>query len=233
MATIKSGASSDQLTIDATSKAARTTSYDSSGNYVHPQKVAPLSLGSYSLFQASGLLAAGAQTNGEMYQFRWTDATRVCVLRRIIICFSPVTAYAAGQLTINAILARSFTAVGSGTGSAAATLSTNNSNKKKTSFGSSLLADTNSVIMGTGVLSAGTKTMDNNAFSGLTGNAITPTSSTALVLNEPLYIRDANVIYPIVFVQNEGFVIRLTCPGTGTAYFSVIVEWDEQTTTEL
>lgn len=36
MAIIKSGASSDQLTIDATSKAARVTLYDTAGRAVHP-----------------------------------------------------------------------------------------------------------------------------------------------------------------------------------------------------
>ncbi len=45
MAIIKSGASSDQLTVDATSKAARTTKYDSAGREQSLNKIATYSVG--------------------------------------------------------------------------------------------------------------------------------------------------------------------------------------------
>ena len=33
--------------------------------------------------------------------------------------------------------------------------------------------------------------------------------------------------WPVVFVQNEGFLVRATVPATGTWTFSVIIEWLE------
>lgn len=224
-----SGASSDLLSIDATSKAARVTPYDTSGNYVHPSKVTPFSLGSYIAVSTSGSLGAGAQTNAEVYQFRWSDATRLCVLESITVNFLATTAYAAGLLHITATQARSFTAVGSGTGSSALTLSTNNTGKRKTTFSSSLVADTSIVVYGTAALSAGTKTFDNAPFAAIATN----TTATNIFTNQVLYQRNFQGEYPIVFAQNEGFALRLTCPATGVGVLYVTTQWSEVTTSEL
>jgi hypothetical protein len=42
-----------------------------------------------------------------------------------------------------------------------------------------------------------------------------------------LYGRITPDEYPVMFEQNEGFVIRCTVPATGTWVFAVNVEWSE------
>jgi hypothetical protein len=86
--------------------------------------------------------------------------------------------------------------------------------------------------MGTSVLSAGTKTLDTNPFAGVSVNAI-GVATTPILLNHVLWEYTTDAKYPFVFAQDEGFIIRISCPGTGTAYFSITTEWDEMTTTEL
>jgi hypothetical protein len=39
------------------------------------------------------------------------------------------------------------------------------------------------------------------------------------VLEHPLYSRNTSDNYPIVFAQNEGFVIQASVPATGTWFF--------------
>jgi len=41
-------------------------------------------LGSYRLSLLSGTMAAGLAANSEVFQFRWSDATRICVVTSII-----------------------------------------------------------------------------------------------------------------------------------------------------
>ena len=42
-----------------------------------------------------------------------------------------------------------------------------------------------------------------------------------------LWQRNTSDEYPLLFEQNEGFVIRATVPATGTWQFSINVEWAE------
>jgi hypothetical protein len=44
---------------------------------------------------------------------------------------------------------------------------------------------------------------------------------------QDLFGMDVANEWPLVFVQNEGFVIRGTVPATGTWEFGVLMEWSE------
>jgi hypothetical protein len=43
----------------------------------------------------------------------------------------------------------------------------------------------------------------------------------------PIWQRNTADEYPVLYEQNEGFVIRATVPATGTWTFEVQVEWAE------
>ena len=99
MAVIKSGASTDQLTVDATSKAARYTKYDTRGNNLSLKT-------SYSACTATKFIAvAGTTVFAQIYG----SASKTIRVHRIIVGGSIATAAINADLIIN-----KRTAVGSG-----------------------------------------------------------------------------------------------------------------------
>src|SRR5258705_85047 len=124
--------------------------------------------GAYSLGVNTGVLTAAL--TGEIFQMRWTDATRLMVLRSVLVSWAvSTTAFAAGvtpQLGMR--VARSFSA--DGTGGAAFVFSTSNTNKKRTSFPLSLLSNIGTRIAMSGALRSGTKTLDTNRCALIQGN---------------------------------------------------------------
>jgi hypothetical protein len=48
---------------------------------------------------------------------------------------------------------------------------------------------------------------------------------------QDLFALDVSGEWPLVLVQNEGFIIRATVPATGTWEFGVLLEWSEIVTT--
>ena len=182
------------------------------------------SLGGYRLSMASGVMAAGLAAAAEVFQFRWTDATRLAVVTKVVIDGAGgIVAFAAGVTRFDIVVARAWTADGSG--GTAATL-TGNNQKMRTSFGTTLLGAAR--ISSTGALTAGTKTLDTQAI----GNAVASTTATAGTVVMPpsiLHHHDAGSSHPLVLATNEGFVIRGTVPATGTWTFALTIEWVEVT----
>ena len=137
------------------------------------------------------------------------------------------------------ILARSFTA--SDSAGTAATLTGNNA-KRRTSFGTSLVTDLRA--SSTATLTAGTRTLDTHAIGFARGFVPATVVNYAFVGNNVMNLAGASTFaytgeyldlyrlnhtneWPVVFVQNEGFLVRATVPATGTWTFSVIIEWLE------
>lgn len=165
-------------------------------------------LGYYSIAMITGTMAVSLVANSEVFQFRWSDATRFAVITQATCCASSLVAASAAALcSFRAVIARGWTVIGSG--GARATMTTNNQ-KLRTSMGTSLVNDIGCAT--TGALTAGTKTLDSQdvaavGFSLMTG-AITVQQSNQFC---PLtYLLDINSMsdHPWVFAQNEGFVIR-------------------------
>ena len=188
------------------------------------------SLGHYRLSMASGTIAAALAANGELFQFRWTDATRLAVIHKIMISAGAnVAATVAGLVTLEAAVARSFTAAG--TGGATATL-TGNNQKTRTSMGTTLLGEARMAT--TAALGAGTKTLDSQGIGNVTFGIGTGAITTAVNLNLldkiDLLEMDANQAHPLVLAQNEGFVIKngaTAWPATLTWALGVSVIWAE------
>jgi len=215
----KGGASSNLVEVEP-SKASRVTD--------RPMDVG--TRGAYSLGVVSGVMAAGLAGNAEIFQMRWIDATRIMILRSVRISAGPgTTAFTAGPIEFNLTLARGWTADG-GAGTAVV-FSTANTNKKRTDFPLSLFSDTGVRFSATAALTAGTKTLDTNRTSSITSwvssVATTAASGPFVAPGTFLWNRDTGDEYPIIFEQNEGFVVRATVPATGTWQYSIQVEWTE------
>jgi hypothetical protein len=180
-------------------------------------------LGSYRLSLLSGTMAAGLAANSEVFQFRWSDATRICVVTSVIWdgLSGSATAFAAGFGKVDMLVARSWTADGSG--GVAATISGNNA-KQRTSMGSTLLGAVRA--SSTAALTAGTKTLDTQAV-GQYSAAIGTGTSVQWMPQFDLFHADPGVESPLILAANEGFVIRATVPATGTWQFGATVCWTE------
>lgn len=182
-------------------------------------------LGSYRMSLLSGTMAAGLAANSEVFQFRWSDASRLCVVTSVIWdgLSGSATAFAAGFGKVDMLIARSWTADGSG--GSAATI-TGNNQKQRTSMGTTLLGSAR--IASTAALTAGTKTLDTQGV-GQYSAAFGTATSTQWIPQLDLYHADPGGESPLILAQNEGFVVRASVPATGTWQFGVTVCWTELT----
>ena len=187
-------------------------------------------LGHYRLSMATGTIAAALAANAELFQFRWTDATRLAAIQKIIVSAGAnVAATAAAAVTLEATIARSFTVAG--TGGNTATL-TGNNQKNRTSMGTTLLGEAR--IASTAALGAGTKTLDTqgigNITMGIGTGLLTVALNTSLMDRTDLLEQDGIEQHPVILAQNEGFVIKngaVVWPATMTWGLGVSVVWAE------
>jgi len=190
------------------------------------------SLGHYSFGGFTGILPAALGANSEIFQFRWVDATRFAVIRKIRFSASVTTTFfAAGvPVQIDLVKATAWTVAGTGgTGITPAALL----KLRTTGMGSTLVAAGDIRIATTAALGAGTKTLETLSLSSiLAGGPITASLKGTII--EPgtilwqAELGDAE--HPLILAQNEGFVIRsVAVPATGTWTAAVNVSWAEVT----
>lgn len=179
----------------------------------------------YSMSTATGTMAAGLAAGSEIFQFRWTSTAASAVIRSIrISAGTTATAFTAGVVTFDAVIARAFSAAGTGGG--AATITTNNA-KLRTSFPTTLMGEVRTAT--TAALGAGTKTLDAQAFAGITVGVVA-TAGTTILAPTYLFSPTVDAQQPLVLAASEGFVVRATVPATGTWTGSVTVDWMESVT---
>jgi len=188
----------------------------------------PIDIGALGAFRVSGLsgtMAAGLAANAEVFQFRWADASRFCVITSVIFdgLSGSATAFAAGFGKVDLLIARSWTADGSG----GSTLSlAGNNQKMRSSYNTTLVGGAR--ISSTAALTAGTKTLDTHAI-GQYSAAFGTATSTQWMPQFDLFHVDPGGETPIILSQNEGIVVRATVPATGTWQFGVTMSWAEVT----
>ena len=95
-------------------------------------------LGSYRTGGISGTMAAGLAANSEIFQFRWTDATRLAVITSVTLdgLSGSATAFTAGFGRVYMTIARNWSADGSG---GTSILPVTNDGKMRTSMGTTLV----------------------------------------------------------------------------------------------
>ena len=185
--------------------------------------------GHYTYGGFTGILPAALGANSEIFQFRWSDTTRVCIINEIKISACVTTTFFAAGVPVQIDLVKStgWTVAGTlGTAISPAALL-----KKRTSMSSSLMASGDARIATTAALGAGTKTLETLSLAtilapgpitaSLNGQIIAP--GTILFRGE---ISDGQ--HPLVLAQNEGFSIRsVAVPATGTWQAAISVDWTE------
>jgi hypothetical protein len=186
-------------------------------------------LGAYCIGMQSGVIAAALAANSEIFQFRWSDGTRYAVIRKIRIHAAvSTTMFAAGvPMQLNLLKATGWSAAGSGgTRATPAALL-----KRRTSMGSTLVAANDIGIASTGALTAGTKTLETLALSGLVAACPITASLNGTIIPPATILWQAEVgdgEHPLLLAQNEGFVITsVAVPITGTWTVGVTVDWAE------
>lgn len=196
---------------------------------ITPRPVDHGSLGAYCIGVFTGILPAALAANSEIYQFRWTDATRFAVIRKIRIAASVTTTFfAAGvPVQIDLVKATGWSAQGTGgTGITPAALL-----KRRTSMGSTLVATGDMRIATTAALGAGTKTLETLSLSAILAGGPITASLNGTIFAPGTILWQAEVgdgEHPLVLAQNEGFVIRsVAVPATGTWQASITVDWAE------
>ncbi len=188
-------------------------------------------LGHYHWAGFTGILPAALGANSEIFQFRWADATRFAVIRKVKIsaCVS-TTFFAAGvPVQIDMIRSTGWTVAGTGgTGITPAALL-----KKRTSMGSTLLAAGDMRIATTAALGAGTKTLDTYPMAAIAAPGPITASLNGQIIPPGTILWQSEIgdgEYPVVLAQNEGVSIRsVAVPATGTWTLSVDMQWAEVT----
>lgn len=182
------------------------------------------SLGQYSAAHLSGTMAAGLAANAEVFQYRWTDATRLALVNKVWLdgLSGSATAFTAGFAKVDLLFSRSWTADGSG---GTAMTITGNNQKLRTSMGTMLVG----AIRGssTAALTAGTKTNDSQSL-GLFAFSIGTVANVIYAPNRiELFDSKNHQSHPVVLAQNEGLSARATVPATGTWQFGMSIGWTE------
>lgn len=179
-------------------------------------------LGSYRKGLLSGTMAAGLAGGSDIFQMRWTDATRLALVHRVILdgLGGSATAFTAGFGFIAAFIARAWTVDGSG--GTSGTLTGNNS-KLRTSMGTPLLSAIRCAT--TAALVPGTRTPDSQEFGHYSMTFGTATS--VQYANQVVLFDESATDMPIVLAANEGIFLSAGVPATGTWQFGVTVEWSE------
>lgn len=225
MAIIQSGAGTDLLGVDGTYKAAR----------VSLRPVDHTTGGHFRIgLQSNGMTSATVAADGTIFSVRWTSATHYMVVSRFRARYTVTTAFTAAQrLGMNLFIARSFTA--SDSGGLATTLAGNNQKMATDMTTTAISSAADMRISDTGVVTAGTRTLDANPICTVSGVSHDPNAGAGtgqIVAIQPILDVTTDVSrgeHPIVLAQNEGLVLRniVVFPASGVAFLQVEMAWAE------
>jgi hypothetical protein len=190
---------------------------------VTPRDVDYGALGIYAEGQTSGLMAAGLAAASPIVAARWTHATNLAVIKRVVFSAgNDATAFAAGSFLFKLFVARSWSVSDSG---GTSMLPVSNENKLRANMGTTLFGDMR--LSSTATLTAGTRTKDANPIGVLAGGVPNVAGSSLITPNCLWEALPGD--FPLILAQNEGLVIEATVPATGTWKFGVRLNWAEVT----
>jgi hypothetical protein len=178
--------------------------------------------GSYRDSAKSGAMAAGLAANASIYSFQWPSSLLGLIKRIRFNAWTLGTGFAAGLAEFDLFIARPFSAAdGGGNQSNLA----GGSGRMRSSMPASQAVITTST---TAALIPGTRTLDADPIARRVPAA--PTGTNAPLFADAITLFEAaQGEHPLLFVQNEGFVIQASVPATGIWQFAVMTEWDEIT----
>ncbi len=179
--------------------------------------------GAYAIVGKTGTMAAGLGAAAPIFSFRWASSTanaKAMIDRISVSVMSLGTGFTAGSGYIDAVIARAFTDPDTGGGTL--TITGNNAKRR---FGMDTTLLTEARISSTATLSAGTRTLDDNAFGAVQFGVSTATNTVHLATSD--LWRPDPLTYPLMLTASEGIILRATVPATGTWQGIVSVEWRE------
>jgi len=186
-------------------------------------------LGAYAYGGFTGVLPAALGANSEIFQFRWADATRFAIIRKIRISAAVTTTFFAAGVPMQIDLIKSTAWTVAGTGGTAITPAA--LLKKRTSMPSTLLASGDMRIATTAALGAGTKTLETLSLGAVVAACPITASLNGLIIPAGTILWQSEIAdgeHPLVLAQNEGFSIRsVAVPATGTWQATVEIQWSE------
>jgi hypothetical protein len=182
----------------------------------------------YSIGLSSGIMAAALGANTELVQWRWADAFRFCVIRKIRLsaCVS-TTFFAAGvPWQVDIVKCNTWTAAGTG-GTRAPILG---GYKKRVNMDASLMLAGDIGVSTTAGLTAGTKVLEGTPMQVIVAPCPTAGPDGTMVVADTILwqheVGDGE--HPLTLYQNEGFVIRnVAIQALGTWQFRVQIDWLE------
>lgn len=186
--------------------------------------------GAYKIALVSGVMTAGLAAGSPIVAFRWTAPSINALIRGVrFTAATDATAFAQGATIIDLIRATNFTV--QDTGGAVISLA-GKSQAKSTRFNASQIqiaasAVGNIAVAASVTLTAGTRTLDNNAMAALVGSVGAVPANFVTAQPGALYAPTEAGLNPLELQANEGLVIRATVPITGTWRFAVEIDWDE------
>lgn len=187
------------------------------------------SLGHYSIGGFTGILPAALAANSELVQFRWVDATRFAVIRKIRMAAAVSTTFFAAGVPMQIDLVKASAWTGQGTGGTGVAIST--FSKMRSSMGPSLVASGDMRIATTAALGAGTKTLEGTSLGAILASCPITASLNGSIIAPGTVLWSAEMgdgANPLILAANEGFVIRsVAVPATGTWTAAITVEWAE------
>lgn len=196
---------------------------------VTPRPVDHDTRGAYAYGGLSGIIGAALGANSEIFQFRWVDATRFAVVRKVRISASVSTTFFAAGVPVQIDLVKVSGWSGQGTGGT--TVSPAALLKRRANMASSLVGSGDIRISTTAALGAGTKTLETLSLSTIVAAGPITASLNGTIIAPGTILWQAEVgdgEHPLVLGQNEGFVIRsVAVPATGTWQVAVNVDWAE------
>lgn len=211
------------------------TTADQSAQHTSARPIPYDALGHYKWGGFTGILPAALTGNSEIFQFRWSHATNLCVVTKVRISACVSTTFFAAGVPVQIDLIKSSGWSAQGTGGSSPTIAA--TGKARNSMASSSMANGDLRIATTAALGAGTKTLEAMSMAAivapgpitasLNGQIIAP----GTVLWEP-DLGDGE--HPLVLgglgggANSEGFSIRsVAVPATGTWQAAIYVQWAE------
>lgn len=185
--------------------------------------------GAYTYGGFTGILPAALASNSEIFQFRWNEAARLCVINEIKLSACVTTTFFAAGVPVQIDLCKvtGWSAAGSGgTRPTIAALM-----KKRTSMPSSLVNANDIGIATTAALTVGTKTIEATSLATIVAPGPITASLNGQIVAPGTTFWQSEVgdgQHPLVLANQEGFVIRsVAVPATGTWQVAITVDWTE------
>lgn len=198
---------------------------------ITPRPVDHGALGAYAYGGFTGILPAALGANSEIFQFRWTHASNLAVIRKVRIAASVTTTFFAAGVPVQIDLVKSSAWTVAGTGGTAVTPAA--LLKRRDSMASTAVAAGDMRIATTAALGAGTKTLETLSLSTILAGAPITASLNGTIIAPGTIMWQAEVgdgEHPLILAQNQGFSIRsVAVPATGTWQAAINIDWAECT----